>query len=303
MSQEFDLYCHYLEVRMKAFYQRRMGFISKDPVLSKYPFCNNYRFLDYGSQCYLRAIERSEDKILGGILYDLFKKQETFEIIYNALNGVITWDNFSKNLSSLINILIIEKDKGTIIYTNAYIIPSINKLSSNKAEGWLLNIHNNRESLKELSKVNTLKEAFNVFNAIDGFGDFLAMQFAIDLSWVDEIKYDGYEDFVIPGNGAVRGLEKLGIKKGEMSQFLAYLTRNQTALFKSICFFNNFKYSPMDLQNTFCEFDKYTRSDDCPTDLKFDNGGRSRMKRKITKPRPRPKNIIIPNKLRKYAIN
>ena len=299
MSQEFDLYCHYLETRMKAFYQRRMGFTSKDPVLSKFPFCNNYRFLDYGSQCYLMAIEKSEDKILGGILYDLFKKQETFEIIYNALNGVITWDNFSKNLSNLINKLKEEKDKGMVIYTNAYIIPSINKLSSNKAEGWLLNIHNNRKSLKELSKVNSLEDSFNIFNAIDGFGDFLAMQFAIDLSWIDEIKYDGYEDFVIPGNGAVRGYKKLGLKDSEIIPFLLYLTENQTALFRNICFYQGIKLSPMDLQNVGCEWDKYTRSDDCPTDLKFDNGGRNRMKRKITKPRPAPKRIIIPNKLRK----
>jgi hypothetical protein len=288
---------------MKAFYQRRMGFIPKDPVLSKYPFCNNYRFLDYGSQCYLMAIEKSEDKILGGILFDLFKKQETFEIIYNTLSQVITWDNFGKNLSNLINTLTLEKKRGSVIYTNAYIIPSINKISSNKAEGWLINIHNNKENLKELNKVNTLEESFNVFKSIDGFGDFLAMQFAIDLSWVDEVKYDGYDDFVIPGNGAVRGLEKLGIKKSEMSEFLLYLTENQFALFKNICFYSNVKLCPMDFQNTFCEFDKYTRSGDCPTNLKFNNGGRNRMKRKITKSRIAPKIIIVPNKLKKYAVN
>lgn len=290
----FNLYSSYLQLRMEAFYLRRTNQLSPDPVLSKYPFCNNYRFLDWGSQRYIECVNKSTDKVLGGLLFDLFKKEDTFNLIYNYLDGDVTWNNFNSKLDKVIKVLVNEQETNTI-YTNAYIIPCITSISNNKATSWLINLHDNQHKLKQLNNITTLQESFNLFKSITGFGDFLAMQFAIDLSWIDEVKYDGY-DFVVPGNGAVRGLAKLGLSKKQMVSFLYYLTDNQSTLFNEQCFYNGVAYCPMDFQNTFCEFDKYTRSDLCPTDIIFNNGGRNKMKRNMTNPRE-VRDIIVPSKL------
>ena len=209
----FKLYSSYLQLRMEAFYLRRTNQLSSDPVLSKYPFCNNYRFLDWGSQRYIECVNKSTDKVLGGLLFDLFKKEDTFNLIYQCLDGDVTWDNFNSKLDKVIKVLVNEQETNTI-YTNAYIIPCVTSISNNKATSWLINLHDNQHKLKQLNTITTLAESFNLFKSITGFGDFLAMQFAIDLSWIDEVKYDGY-DFVVPGNGAVRGLAKLGLSKNK----------------------------------------------------------------------------------------
>ena len=291
----FKLYSSYLQLRMEAFYLRRGNQLSADPVLSKYPFCNNYRFLDWGSQRYLECVNKSTDKVLGGLLFDLFKREDTFNIIYQCLDCDITWNNFNSKLDHVISSLTKQQDIGNTIYTNGYIMPCITSISNNKATSWLIHLHDNQHKLKQLNTITTLEESFNLFKSITGFGDFLAMQFAIDLSWIDNVKYDGY-DFVVPGNGAVRGLAKLGLSKKQMISFLYYLTDNQSTLFNEQCFYNGIAYCPMDFQNTFCEFDKYTRSPLCPTTITFDNGKRNKMKRNITNPRE-VKDIIVPNNL------
>jgi hypothetical protein len=164
----------------------------------------------------------------------------------------------------------------TTPFTGAYLVPHRDKQYKTKVEGWL---HIFSEyNFSNILELKTTEACFNYLRQIKGFGDFLACQFATELSWLDCTQFTPNE-FVIPGNGAVRGLNRIGVLKQNYVSFLRSL-----ADWQPITHPVWLPMTLMDYQNTFCEFDKYRRYLAIDGE---DNGGRMRMKRKRV-PNPNP---------------
>ena len=283
MSTPFEKYCEYVKLRDIVALKRIKGEEITEEYFKDYPSCQNRRYMDRESQYYIqnRIDYKGNYPITDAIFQLIFRKDSTYKFIKDKLNDYP--GNFVSNYVYIDLIKVLLEDKKSI-FTGAYLIPNRGKFNS-KVEAWL-NLFKEYNFEKDLSTFSLADDAFKYFKQIKGFGDFLSSQFVAELSWLNETKFT-YTNFVEVGNGAFRGLNKLGIPSNKHKSFLIELTNNNN--------FENYEWLPlypMDLQNTFCEFDKWSRLSG-----EFNNGGRSRMKRhRIPKKNPIT-NFVITEKM------
>ena len=116
-----------------------------------------------------------------------------------------------------------------------------------------------------IAQAKSLAEVFGLLRAYPTLGDFLAYQYTIDLGYSGFV--EGQEsDFVIPGPGALRGIEKCFSSKGKMtpSDVIRFVCERQDEEFeKRGIHFKTLFGRPLqliDCQNLFCEVDKYARA-------------------------------------------
>lgn len=259
----FSTYTAYLFSRDILTDSRINNLQSPVEAFQKYPFCQNRRWMDRESQAWLIANKNYTGNypISDAFFRLIFRKYSTYSQVMEVLGDFpsnVIYTNYSSVLKTVQSV--------EVPFTGAYLVPHRDKEFTTKVEGWLnLFTEYNFESL---GHIKTAKECYEYLKKIKGFGDFLAMQFVAELSWLSDTQFK-YNEFVIPGNGAVRGLNKLGVAPKRHVEFLHDL--QDTALIDHPLWG---KLYCMDYQNTFCEFDKFTRLSG-----NFDNGGRTRMKR------------------------
>jgi hypothetical protein len=284
-------YITYLLLRDKATQLRLSGEVLNHPYFVNHPSCQNRRYMDRESQYYIinRLNYSGNFPIADAVINLIFRKDSTYQAIKEHF-GDCPGNVVIKEFKTVSNYILQNVD---IPFTGAYLVPHRDNQFNNKVEGWLSLF--SFINFETISTITTAKDAYKFFKNITGFGDFLAMQFVAELGWLDNTLYGGNE-FVIPGNGAVRGLLKLGIPKSHHVKFLHKLVKDQPLannIFKPMVL--------MDYQNTFCEFDKFTRYLGG-----YDNQGRERMKR-LRKPYPIPiTEFKVTNKLNSdsyYKIN
>lgn len=256
-------YIAYLNLRDEITDLRILGKDSTVEAFQKYPFCQSRRWMDRESQYWLKAnIDYTGNYPITDAFFRLiFRKFSTYSKVTEVLGnypGDIIYSSFTSVLKAVQCI--------DIPFTGAYLVPHRDKTVATKVEGWL-NLFT-EYNFENLTKIKSAKECYQFLKTIKGFGDFLAMQFTAELSWLEQTKFK-YDEFVIPGNGAVRGLNKLGVTSKKHVEFLHDLQNKELITHEQWG-----KLYCMDYQNTFCEFDKFTRLSG-----EFDNGGRTRMKR------------------------
>jgi hypothetical protein len=260
-EESFNSYLHYLNLRDQVTDLRIQGLESTDPYFKSFPSCQNRRYMDRESQYFIENITSYTGKkpISNALLHLIFRKNSTYIVLKQEFNDPATVNPVELTEFILNNV--------EVPFTGAYLVPHRDKHFDTKVAGWLdlFNLYD----FEQIQTMPTAETVFKFFKSIPGFGDFIAMQFATELSWMNETKYGGNE-FVIPGNGAVRGLNKLGVSKKEHISFLKYLVKLQPIQSTSWL-----PMTLMDYQNTFCEFDKFTRLTG-----DYDNQGRNRQKRK-----------------------
>ena len=117
---------------------------------------------------------------------------------------------------------------------------------------------------QQIKRADSLAEVFDHLRRWPSVGNFLAYQFAIDLNYTAHLNFDENE-FVVAGPGAKRGLDKcFKASPGWTDEdLIAYTAKRQQEEFAS----RGLDWSPLpgrelqliDIQNIFCEVDKYTR--------------------------------------------
>jgi alpha-glutamyl/putrescinyl thymine pyrophosphorylase clade 1 len=267
-------YFFYLDQRDYASELRIQGLEHTHPYFKSHPSCQNRRYMDRESQYFIqdRLSYEGNYPITDAFFHLIFRKASTYRTVRDILG------DYPGNLLGKHELKPVLEALQTIEipFTGAYLVPHRAREFATKVEGWLDLFSWHKGNFEVLQKYGEARTAYTVFRNIRGIGDFLAMQFSTEIGWLDCTKYSGNE-WVVPGNGAVRGLQKLGLNKYEFNSFLFELVVYQPNKHK-----NWLPMTLMDFQNTFCEFDKFTRYLGG-----YDNQGREKMKR-LRKPHATP---------------
>ena len=272
----FRYYFYFMQERMNIFWRKCEGksILTKDPILREYKFTNVYRALDRVSQYLIRNVIYNnvekytpEDMLLRILVFKIFNKIETWEYLKQTY-GEITISNFDvKHISNLLSI----RQQHFPIFNNAYMMTGccqkFDYLKS-KHEKWLTMVK--EEFLGDgivykILNAKSLEEVYNFLRGCSFLGGFLAYQYAIDFNYSPYINFSE-NDFVVAGIGAKRGIDKCFISHGHTYEDAIRYTQNHLSELREKYGYNNFKplegHEPtlLDLQNCFCETDKYLRA-------------------------------------------
>ena len=270
----YDLYWYFAWERQNIFWKKLNGEEAPwtdDNILQQYKFCNSYRVNDRVSQYLLKNviynenIYEDEDMLFRIILFKLFNKEATWELLVNEF-GNITLKEFNFEIYS--KVLNEATLKGVKIYNDAYIS------CANKAFGYdrkhdnhlaLLNKMFNEDKIaSKIKACKTMKEAFDIIKSYPLIGNFMAYQLVTDINYSEVVDWRE-DEFTVAGPGSLRGIKKCFIDTGDMSNedIIRYMYERQDEEFKRLNLdFKKIGDRPLqliDCQNIFCELDKYCR--------------------------------------------
>ena len=270
----YDLYWYFAWERQNIFWKKLNGEEAPwtdDYLLQQYKFCNSYRVNDRVSQYLLKNViyngnkYADEDMLFRIILFKLFNKEATWELLVNEF-GDITLKEFNFEIYS--KVLSEATLKGVKIYNDAYIS------CANKAFGYdrkhdnhlaLLNKMFNEDKIaSKIKACKTMKEAFDIIKSYPLIGNFMAYQLVTDINYSEVVDWKE-DEFTVAGPGSLRGIKKCFIDTGDISNedIIRYMYEHQDEEFKRLNLdFKKIGDRPLqliDCQNIFCELDKYCR--------------------------------------------
>lgn len=269
----YDMYWYFAYERQNVFYNKLNGKkpYTKDKILQEYKFCNCYRVLDRVSQFLLKYViyngreYTKQDTIFRIILFKIFNKEQTWIYLENKL-GDIKLDNFSFDIYN--ELLLKYKKDGNKIYNDAYIS------CANKAFGYELKHQNHLALLEKMFKKDNMqdnilscknmKDAFYILKSYPLIGDFMAYQLVTDINYSDVVDFKE-NTFTVAGPGAKRGIKKcfIDLDGAGYEDVIKYMYDNQESEFERLKlefkYLKNRKLQYIDIQNLFCELDKYLR--------------------------------------------
>lgn len=270
----YDMYWYFAYERQNIFYNKLNGKnmpYTNDKILQGYKFCNCYRVLDRVSQFLLKnviynGVEYSkEDMIFRIILFKIFNKEDTWNYLVEELKDIVL-ENFS--FESYDRLLTEYKNNGNKIYNDAYIS------CANKAFGYEMKHQNHLALLEkmfikdkiqdEIINCKSMEEAFYVLKQYPLIGNFMAYQLVTDINYSEVVDFRE-DEFTVAGPGAIRGIKKCfsDLEGKTYEDVIKYMYDIQENEFKRLNL--DFKYirgrklQYIDLQNLFCELDKYLR--------------------------------------------
>jgi hypothetical protein len=273
----FQYYFYFVQERMNIFwnkYDRKLP-LTTDEILRKHKFTNVYRAADRVSQYLIKNViyeENSftpEDTLLRILVFKIFNKPETWEYLETKV-GVITLKNFDLQK---INKALLEQKNNHPIFNNAYMMTGTHSLYNHlkyKHEKWLEMVKNEiigDSILKKILDSNSLSEVYELLRGCSFIGDFLGYQYAIDMNYSSAIDFSE-DSFVKAGIGAIRGIKKCfePLEKNDSYEEAIKFTQENFELYQEKFGYTEFKplfgRAPalIDLQNCFCETDKYLRA-------------------------------------------
>lgn len=269
----YDIYWYFAHERNEIFYRKAAGDPqpwTEDPILQQYKFTNTYRVNDRVSQFLVKNViyngkeYKPEDVIFRILLFKIFNIESTWLELEKEF-GDITLDNFDLHAyADHLHKVAYKK----AVENNAYMMkpPTGAYLSKHKNYMALLERLFKKKNLADkILQAKDLQQGFEVLNKVEGFGNFLAYQYATDINYSDVVDWQEY-DFTIPGVGAKRGIEKVfkEFDKDHMEEAVWWMYDHQEEEFakrgyKFRKLGNKRKMQPIDCQNVFCETDKYCR--------------------------------------------
>jgi hypothetical protein len=271
----YDLYWRFAAERQLVFHRRARGETppwTSDPIIGRYKFCNSFRASDRVSQYLIRHVIYGpagahlvpEDMFSRVILFRLFSRVETWEVLEEASGGVQRTTLQVERLASLLD----EVRRRQPIYTSAFI------LSPYDAFGHKSKHRNHLRLVEEmfrprrlglqLAKASSLRQVYESLLAWPMIGPFMAYQMAIDLNYTDCMEFSE-DDFTVPGPGAIRGIRKVffDVRESSPVQLIARMVDVQEAEFARLQLDWQDLYGrrlhAIDAQGLFCEVDKYAR--------------------------------------------
>ena len=288
----YDSYWKFAAERQKIFIKRIKGKAppwTNDHILAQYRFTNVYRASDRVSQYLIKNViyggnESTEETFFRIILFKIFNKIETWEVLLKAFDGKLQWSTF--DLKKYAKVLDSQIKKQSSIYSPAYIMPSPNFGLKRKHRNHLhlLKYMMEKSTPKLVEKAKSLEEVYKILLNIPSLGNFLAFQFAIDLNYSEIIDFSEME-FVVAGPGARSGIKKCFYQDYNYSpeEIIKIVTERSLDEFKRLDLdFKNLwgrSLQLIDCQNLFCEIDKYAR---IAHPSAVGEGARTRIKRKYS---------------------
>jgi hypothetical protein len=269
-SPVFNTYWHFAVERQNIFFRRLSGdkIATEDPILKSFRFTNVYRASDRVSQYLIRNVayqgpQTPEEIFFRIILFKLFNKIETWELLQSRLNE-LTWKH--ANLEGISAVLNEAFHQGTRIYSAAYIMPSGGKSFARKHDAHLnlLASMMNDEVPRRISGLPSMSAAFSLLRSYPMLGDFLAYQFVIDLNYSTLSNFTESE-FVVAGPGARDGIRKcfpdLPLSMASDAIQAVFLSQSREFSRRNLEFrtLSGRELQLIDCQNLFCEVDKYSR--------------------------------------------
>lgn len=298
-----------MQERMNMFWRKVDGLHhanwSDDPILRTYKFTNVYRATDRVSQYLIknviyRDIEyyKPEDVLLRILIFKVFNKIETWEYLEQKLDQPLTVETFEPhNLSVILS----ERQQYAPIFNNAYMMTGSHKdydYLPNKHEKWLTMVKKefiDTNLFHIIMDASSMERVYDILHERSFLGGFLAYQYTIDFNYSPYLNFSE-NSFVKAGIGAIRGIKKCFESYGSCYEdAIRYIQDNFFEL-QSKYGYQAFRPLPghpptlIDLQNCFCETDKYLRAK--MPELKVDN---VRIKQKYKENR-NPISFVFPEK-------
>lgn len=270
----YDLYWYFANERQNIFIKKLNGDTppwTNDPILKTYKFCNSYRVNDRVSQYLLKNViyngktYKDEDMLFRIILFKLFNKESTWELLLKEFKDITlsTFDmkEYSKVLTNAIN-------NNIKIYNDAYISCATKAFGYDRKHDNHLALLNKMFIIDKLQdkilKCTNMEQAFKIIKSYPLIGNFMAYQLITDINYSDIVDWKE-DEFTVAGPGSLRGIKKCFIDKGNLSNedIIRYMYNHQKEEFKRLNLdfktLGNRKLQLIDIQNIFCELDKYCR--------------------------------------------
>lgn len=301
----FDTYWRYAAERQQVFHRRAAGESppwTMDPIIERHRFTNVYRAADRVSQYLIRDViytgpQDAEEMTFRILLFKLFNKIETWELLTNALGEPPSWEGY--DFARYNQVLTAAMQRGERIYSAAYIVPNPGYGEARKHGNHLRLIEHAMTSglPKRLADARTLREVYELLLALPSLGSFLAFQYAIDVGYSPMVDVDENE-FVVAGPGCVDGLSKMfadraGLAPADLVAWIRDVSRDEFDRL-GLSFRDLWGRWPtlIDWQNVFCEVSKYTRASHPHV---AGVAGRTRIKQ-LFRQTPRPVDYRFPPK-------
>lgn len=280
-------YFYFMQERMNMFWRKIEGQRHRewtlDPILKTFKFTNVYRATDRVSQYLIRDVIYKDldlytpkDVLLRIIVFKIFNKIETWEYLVQS-KIVITIDNFDPHkISELLSI----RQLHYPIFSNAYMMTGSHKdydYLPSKHEKWLTMVKKEMIDggvFDDILCAESMECVFNRLLECSFIGGFLAYQYAIDLNYSPCLNFSE-NSFVKAGIGAIRGIKKCFASYGLCYEDAIHFIQDNFFELQSKYGYQDFRPLPghlptlIDLQNCFCETDKYLRAK--MPELKVDN--------------------------------
>ena len=270
----YDLYWYFANERQNIFIKKLNGDTppwTNDPILKTYKFCNSYRVNDRVSQYLLKNViyngktYKDEDMLFRIILFKLFNKESTWELLLKEFKDITlsTFDmkEYSKVLTNAIN-------NNIKIYNDAYISCATKAFGYDRKHDNHLALLNKMFIIDKVQdkilKCTNMEQAFKIIKSYPLIGNFMAYQLITDINYSNIVDWKE-DEFTVAGPGSLRGIKKCFIDKGNLSNedIIRYMYNHQGEEFKRLNLdfktIGNRKLQLIDIQNIFCELDKYCR--------------------------------------------
>ena len=271
VTKAFDCFWEYASERQQIYLRRLAGLAppwTDDPILAEYRFTNVYRASDRVSQYLINQVQSKGDSS--------WKEVFTRTLVFKLFNRISTWELLKENLNAITSEMVLKRrlepvlaqasERKLAIYNPAYIMPPPQDFNGPKFARHLKLVRiliRDKTHLK-IQKAKNLQEAFKILRSYSSFGDFLAYQLIIDLNYSRHLRFQESE-FVVAGPGARRGIQKTFLSRAGLSdsQLILWTAKRQDKEFErrelAWSRINNRPLQLIDIQNIFCELDKYTR--------------------------------------------
>lgn len=270
----YDLYWYFANERQNIFIKKLNGDTppwTNDSILKTYKFCNSYRVNDRVSQYLLKNViyngktYKDEDMLFRIILFKLFNKESTWELLLKEFKDITlsTFDmkEYSKVLTNAIN-------NNIKIYNDAYISCATKAFGYDRKHDNHLALLNKMFIIDKVQdkilKCTNMEQAFKIIKSYPLIGNFMAYQLITDINYSNIVDWKE-DEFTVAGPGSLRGIRKCFIDKEKLSNedIIRYMYNHQEEEFKRLNLdfktIGNRKLQLIDIQNIFCELDKYCR--------------------------------------------
>lgn len=259
---------------------------TKDRILQQYRFTNIRREHDKESKWVIKHITSNpelsyEDKLLNVILFRLYNKHETAELISMPFKFSETPDWNPEWYRSLFEVAMVEDPKRVFFTAAFHTVGMKNALKNVTGESYapmrilkFIKILINDGLVDDIKACTNQQEVYQTLTDYNGIGRFLAYQFYVDMTYIAEFPFSENE-FTVAGPGCRHGLDMLFLRKDGMTyeECLFWLRDNLDDLF-----INRLKkpWNPqelfsdlpeedrymnvMSLENCFCELFKYIKA-------------------------------------------
>lgn len=280
-------YFYFMQERMNIFWRKVDGKKHKqwteDVILKTYKFTNVYRASDRVSQYLIKNVIYKDvelytpkDTLLRIIVFKIFNKIETWEYLLQNHQDV-TIEHFDPHK---ISVLLSQRQFDCPIFSNAYMMTGSHRKYDylpTKHEKWLTMVKKEMIDggvFDDILKADSLENVYKRLLECSFLGGFLAYQYTIDLNYSPYLNFSE-NSFVKAGIGAIRGIKKCFESYGTCYEDAIHYIQDNFEELQSKYGYDSFLpipgHSPtlIDLQNCFCETDKYLRAK--MPELKVDN--------------------------------